>query len=52
MTDEGVYQDKVSGACKYKSFLKMSDYHAGGIKKNSFLVKNQVYLLLLASFSI
>lgn len=39
VTDEGVYQDKVSGVCKYKSFLKMSDYHAGGIKKIVFWLK-------------
>ena len=36
VTDEGVYQNKVSECCKYRSFLKMKNYRAGGIKKLLF----------------
>ena len=33
VTDEGVYEDRIKKCCKYYSFLKLSDYKAGGLKK-------------------
>lgn len=36
VTDEGVYQEQVSSACRYRSILKMKDYRAGGIRKVLF----------------
>lgn len=39
VTDEGIYQDKVSEVCEYKSLLKMRDYYAGGVRKVIFSLK-------------
>lgn len=39
ITDGDVYQDKVCGACKYKSFLNIEDYRAGGLRKLLFWLK-------------
>lgn len=39
VTDGDIYQDKVSRHCRYRSFLKKSDYTAGGLKKLFFWLK-------------
>lgn len=33
VTDEGVYEEKVSRCCNYRSFLNVQDYRDGGIRK-------------------
>jgi glycosyltransferase involved in cell wall biosynthesis len=38
VTDGDVYQKKISANCHYKSMLKISNYHAGGIRKIFFWV--------------
>lgn len=46
ITDGDVYQNKVSGACKYKSFLNIEDYRAGGFRKLLFWLRiKMVYKL-------
>lgn len=39
VTDGDIYQDKVSCSCVYKSFLKIRNYNAGGVKKLIFWLK-------------
>lgn len=36
VTDEGVYQEKVSKVCEYQSFLHMESYRTGGLRKILF----------------
>ncbi len=36
VTDEGVYQDRVSQNCEYRSFLHERNYKAGGLRKVFF----------------
>lgn len=46
ITDGDVYQNKVSGACKYKSFLNIEEYRAGGFRKLLFWLRiKMVYKL-------
>ena len=48
VTDEGVYQKQVEAVCHYRSFLRMADYRAGGIRKAMFWLKTKLIYCLPA----
>ena len=50
VTDQGVYENQVRSCCTYRSFLKMSDYYAGGIKKLLFRIKIKAIYTLPAKW--
>ena len=43
VTDEGIYQEKVSKYCRYYSFVKVADYHAGGLRKIRY--RSELYFI-------
>lgn len=49
VTDEGVYQDKVSEHCHYISFLNNRDYRAGGLRKIVYWIKMKLIYTLPVS---
>lgn len=50
ITDGDIYQDKVSRACEYCSFLRKSDYEAGGFRKLAYWIKLQIIYRLPAQW--
>lgn len=48
VTDGGVYQERVSSVCHYRSLLQASDYRAGGFRKAFFWLKMKMIYLLPA----
>lgn len=48
VTDGGVYQERVSSVCHYRSLLQTSDYRAGGFRKAFFWLKMKMLYLLPA----
>lgn len=50
VTDQGVYEKQIRSCCTYRSFLNMSDYYAGGIKKLLFRIKMKAIYTLPAKW--
>lgn len=50
VTDEDVYQERVSKACNYRPFLRKEEWRAGGIRRIRYWVILKLIYLLPATF--